>query len=520
VSTAFMGRVMRNAAMPLYVGTRKEPRGTAGSAIAMDWKTAVWALMIVCAAMGAVAQESDSKIQPGDTVFIDVYRRAEFSSTQQVDSEGNVQMSYIGDVHIAGTTNAEAADRIAKALRQVLKNPRVTVSRTLSAPPVVGLRTADMKTQVIALNNSDAENLSKQLESMCSTGGSVSFDRGTNSVIITDTPVTIQNIMTAISQIDQMPTQVTQVRIDAKIAEVEQGAMKELGVRWFVGGQENTFGYYPNGSQNALSNLALGQSDSLANERVGGMGSTAYGSGMDRRFVDEPKFDRRLNVPVQVPILGQLFYGLLNDHVDIGVMLDALVKDNKAELLASPYTLALNHSPAEIKMTDEFPYTESSQVFGSTQYSVRFMDLGIKMVVTPHVYKDARGPYVKLELSPEVSFPNGVSNGVPIRSVRSSKGTAVVRDGQTLAIGGIMLDDERNIEQHVPGLGKLPLVGNLFKRKERARTRNELMVFVTPKIYDTPEQVTWDRMISMTGVSKESLPSIPTNETQGEIRKE
>ncbi|NIA12783.1 MAG: hypothetical protein GWP08_01790 [Nitrospiraceae bacterium] len=476
-----------------------------------------WVAVGLVAALGvAMAQEGET-IKPGDVVFVDVYRRAELSSTAQVDMDGNVQMPYVGNVNIGGVSETEASARISKALRIILKNPRVTVSRTARtlAP---GPRTASMKTRVVALNNSSAEKLAGALKGMSSEGGAIGFDSNSNSLIITDTPAAIQDIMGAVGQLDEMQSLRTQVRIDTKLAEVKVGAMKELGIRWFYKGDQNTGGYYPPTSQNVLSDAL----SATANEAVGG-GTGAVGNtntGLDRRYVDEPTFNRRLNVPVQVPVVGQLFFGVLNGDYDIGAMLDALVADNNAELLASPSILAVNHTQAEIKMLDEFPYTEASQSFGGTSFSVKFMDLGIKLLVTPHVYRDTTGPYVKMELNPEVSFATGMSNGIPVRAVRSSDSTALLRDGQTLVIGGIVLNDERKMVQAVPGLGKIPLVGALFRRKERARTRNELMVFVTPAIHEAPESVTWDRVINLTGSAKGEVPLIPSNQVFDEVRKE
>jgi len=481
------------------------------------WQAAVLVLGLL-GTTGAAALPEDDVINPGDLVFVDVYRRPELSTTVQVDSNGNVPIPHVGNVNVAGITEAEAGGRITAALQTILKHPRVSVSRTAMRPAAaMPARSAAMTTQVISLSNSNAKVLASALQGMASEGGSLSFDPDTNTIIITDTPGTIQNMMGVISQLDQMQSQVTQVRIEVKIAEVEQGAMKELGIRWFFAGDESTGGFYPATPQHVRTTGA--QADPLANERLGGVGGG--GGGGERRFVDEtPYWNRRLNVPLHVPTPGELFYGFLDNGLDIGVLLDALVSDNKAQLLANPMILGVNHKPAEIRMTDEFPYHESSTTFGGTQYSVKFMDLGIVLNVTPHVYKDATGPYVQLELNPEVSYANGVSNGVPIRSVRSSDTVANVRDGQTLVIGGIVLNDEQTTVQRVPGLGKIPVLGALFKRKERSRSHTELMVFVTPTVHAAPESITWDRMINLSDALQEDFASIPSKQPRGEARKD
>lgn len=471
-------------------------------------------LLILLLPAVAVAAQGDAPVNVGDTLFVEVHRRPELSCTVTVDEFGGIQVPYVGAVNVGGTTEKEASERVSKSFLAILKNPKVTVSHS-PARPAAAARSTEMVTQVIALSNSSAADLGESLQGMSTPGGSIAYDTSSNSIIVTDTPATLHNILGVINQIDQMKSQVTQVRIETKVAEVKQGAMKELGIRWFATGTDVAGGYYPPLAQE-LSTQSHTQ-DPLGNERIGS--SNSYqGGGLNRRFVDEPGFDRRLNVPVQVPLMGQMFFGLMNEHVDIGAILDALVKDNQAELLATPWITTVNHRTAEIKMTDEFPYTESSQSFGTTNFSIKFMDLGIKMLVTPHVYKDATGGYVQLELKPEVSFPTGNANGIPIRAVRSSDSVANVRDGQTLVIGGIVLNDEHKVDQRVPGLGKIPVVGALFKRKEQAQTRNELMIFVTPAIHEAPETITWDRMINLTGSAKSEIPA--ASPALGEARKE
>ena len=321
----------------------------------------------------------------------------------------------------------------------------------------------------------------------------------------TDTPAVIQNITNAISQLDQMPSLVTQVRIEAKIAKVANGALKDIGVRWFVQGKDIAGSYYSPGAQSTMATATGRSNNPLGNELIGNTTGNSGGSG--RQFVGKDgKFDRRVNIPAQVPLVGQLALGVLSGGTDVGILLDALIKDNKAEMLANPSILVANHRLAEIKMADEYPYTETSATFGTVTSNVKFMDLGIKMQVTPHVFKDNQGPYVQLELKPEVSSTSGISNGVPVRNLSSYSGVANVRDGQTLIIGGIVMNNEAKINQRVPVLGKIPVMGNLFKRKETNFERNELMIFVTPVIHESPESVTWDRMVNLTGAAKSELP--------------
>lgn len=435
----------------------------------------------------------NASLKVGDLVFIDVFRHPELSTTTQLDANGNVMLPHLGPVDLLGLSEEQASARVTAALASILKRPRATVS--LSAGFAGGgTRTEAMTMEMIPLMNADAGNLAETLQGMSSRGGSVSSDRDTNTLIITDTPAVIQNMMSVVARLDRMQSQITQVRIEARIAEVRVGAMKELGVRWFVQGNEAMGGYYGLPTQDSRLRSLRSTNDPLINERI----DNNAGGGVGRRFVDQPNFDRRMNVPIQVPTGGQMFFGLLNQHIDLGVMLDALIADDNAELLASPSILTVNRRPAEINMIEEFPYTKfGTTSLGSVVSGTDFLDLGIKLTVTPFVKQDEAGPYVQLNLNPEVSYASGSSNGVPIRAVRSSESIANVRDSQTLVIGGIFRNELRELEEKVPGLGSLPLLGTLFRHKEKADIRTELMVFVTPTIHTSPESVTWDRMIDI-----------------------
>ena len=461
----------------------------------------VWRWMAVGILLGAAAaaQQSDV-IQPGDLIYVDVHRQPEFSTTTQVDSAGKLIMPYVGEVHVAGMKEQDAAAVIRSALERYVRNPRVHVTRGRALYEPIGFRTPEMQTKIVPLRSSNAESIFDALQGVTSAGGSVNYHSETNSIVVTDRPEALQNVLDVISQLDNMQSQRTQVRIEAKIAEVQTGALKDLGIRWWAQEAQMVGGHYPMPNQVPLLGATRGTSGTpFANEDVYGStlrGGSSYIRG--REFVDAPPFDRRLNVPVMVPRVGQMFFGLLNENVDIGALVDALVADEKAELLANPHTLTVNHRPAKIEMVDLFPYTEfGTEVSGRAHFSVEFMELGIQLEVTPHVHQDDTGAYVRLELKPEVSFPVGSVNNVPVRSVRSAQSEALARNGQTVVVGGIYRNEMKHVQQGVPGLSRIPGLGKLFRRVEEAKEQTELMVFVTPTIHETPESVTWDRMINL-----------------------
>lgn len=485
----------------------------------MSMRRGVAAVVCLMAVLGGslTAAQSGGVIAPGDVLYIEVYRVPEMTRTYLVRQDGTITVPYVGAVSVAGLKEPSAGANIAAALTKILRNPRVTVTKSdvEIMNPGTG-RTAEMVLEIIPLLNSHAETLSTQLQGMNSPGGHISYDPDTNSLLITDTPGAIKNMMGVVARLDQMKSQMIQVRIEAKIAEVRVGALKELGIRWFVQGDHFGGGFNPSQARTTSINNLGGGFGPLGNELINGNGS--QGNSFGREFIGA--FDRRLSIPVVVPLPGQAFLGYSGSGLDIGTLVDALVSDEKATLLANTAILTVNHKTAVLKMVDEFPYTEfGTEITGAQQFSVKFLEMGVVLEVTPHVYRDETGPYVKLELNPEVSFPTGIRNGVPIRSVRSSSTVANVRDKQTLVIGGIITEDEQNIVTKIPGLGSIPIFGNLFKHKEKSRLRTELMVFVTPTIYTAPEQITWDKMIDIAKELNE-VSAIPTAEIRGEARKD
>lgn len=461
-------------------------------------------LALTAAAQGAPL------ISPGELVSVQVHRHAELSTTAQVDESGNISLPYIGRVTIGGLSEEEAGERVTAGFSAILKNPSVTVTRGLASQPLMDTgRTESMVTRIVHLENSNAEVLKKALSGMSSLGGSVSFDPDTNTIILTDTPATLQNMMSVVQELDQMQSQVTQVHIETRIAEVESTAAKEIGIRWFVQGDHAGGGYSPNARQDTTVNSVRANNDALFNERLDSGVYRNSGVG-GRRFIDEAKFDRRMQIPVQIAAPGQMFLGYLNAGVDLGAMIDALVADNKAQMLATPYIRTVNNKPAQIKMTEEFPYSEMGSAGLNTFASTRFLDIGIVLDVTPHVRQDPSGAtYVQLELNPEVSSVSGMANGIPVRSVRSSHSVANVVDGQTLVIGGIIQSNARDVIQKVPGLGSVPLLGNLFKHKEKSKEDTELMIFVTPTVFEKPSDVAWDRTMNLPAVTQNGSPLYP-----------
>lgn len=475
---------------------------------------------LLCLATVAQAQVNSGPISAGDILTIDVLRAPDISGRVEVDESGYIYLPFVGQIKLGGLSREQAVAVVGTALRAEagMRNPRVSIQKSGRTPSGVQYgRTGDMTMAMIPLVKADATSLSQMLQGMSSPGGHIAAHAETNTLLITDNPEAIQNMMTVVDSLDKMQSQLYQVRIEARIAEVRVGALKDIGLRWFAQGTDVSGGFYPPVPQDpAIAALRGGLSPSAA-ERIGNTNSVNSIDNSGRRFIDN-QFDRRFQLPVQVPLPGQSFLGISTGDVDIGAMLNALVSDNEAELLADPHTLTVNHKPALIKMIDRIPITELGvELSGATLLNVEFEEVGIVLNVTPHVSRSKEGCYVRLDMKAEVSFPTGQSiNGIPIISERSIVSPAIVRDGETLVMGGITKDEDRKTVSKIPILGDLPVLGLLFKQKEKSTFRTELMIFVTPRVYTAPEKITWDEMIDVSAELREHslVPAslLPENE--------
>jgi len=180
--------------------------------------------------------------------------------------------------------------------------------------------------------------------------------------------------------------------------------------------------------------------------------------------------------------------GLLVDvfDTDVKAILQLLSEKTKTNILSSPKIVALDNKPAQILVGDRVPY---QQTFGQAQAgitttSILFEDVGIKLMVTPHV----RGQgYVILDIQAEVSSISEwkiLSNGdeLPLISTKKTDTQVVIKDGSTLIIGGLISERKGEIISKVPLLGDIPIINHLFRYKKLQNEKRELVVFITPRI--------------------------------------
>jgi general secretion pathway protein D len=180
---------------------------------------------------------------------------------------------------------------------------------------------------------------------------------------------------------------------------------------------------------------------------------------------------------------------------DFRVTLRAIAQAGKAKVLSRPSILARNNQPATITVGQEVPLITSVRydTFGNAINSVTYTDVGVILKVTPFITSDGQ---VEMIISPQISsidptFTVPISTGVnaPVIDIRSADTVAVTADGQTVIIGGLIGDTKSTIDTKIPLLGDIPLLGNLFKRRQKSDTKSELLIFLTPHVVEAPSEL-------------------------------
>ncbi len=194
---------------------------------------------------------------------------------------------------------------------------------------------------------------------------------------------------------------------------------------------------------------------------------------------------------------GAGIYSILGN--DFQATLRAIATAGKTEVLSRPSILARNNQAATISLGQQVPLISNTRfdTFGNQINTVTYQNVGVNLSVTPFISSDGN---VEMTVTPEISSLadksqwvaiSAGSNAVaaPVINSRVATTTVVVPDGQTVVIGGLMENTVTDSESKIPGLGDIPLLGNLFKRKQKGNVKRELMIFLTPTIVKAPAQL-------------------------------
>ncbi|WP_443030743.1 type II secretion system secretin GspD [Sphingorhabdus sp.] len=310
---------------------------------------------------------------------------------------------------------------------------------------------------------------------------------GTNALIIAANPEMQRTLGELIRQLDTRPEQVL---VEAIVVEIGNEAAKKLGVQFLVGGKDAPFAAtnYANASPNILTIAGAIGAEELTR-------TTTTVNGNTTTTATNSALGDSLQEAAAASILSATggFGGFAMDigkNAVFGTIINAIAADTESNLLATPHIVTLNNQKAKFLVGQEVPVSTGEQLsanFENAFRTVQRQEVGIKLEVTPQV--NAQGD-VKLFLKQEVSSvagPVSSRSSDLILNKREFETTLTVGDGQLLAIGGLLNDDERRTIERIPLLSDIPIIGELFKSRSRSRSKTNLMVFIRPTILRSRE---------------------------------
>ncbi len=348
---------------------------------------------------------------------------------------------------------------------------------TLAIKELINLLDKDTKGEgdihVYELQNADAEDLQKTLMAIPRSSSSQSGQQGpstsglsrdiqivadkpTNSLIITAEKDEYEILEDVIQKLDKPRSM---VYIQALVMEVSMQKELEIGVQWQVADEGSSASMFA-ASNPGVNNFPSIDSDETINFATG------------------------------------LTYGVIGDTIniggiefaDLGAVFRAYATDSDVQIYSNPGVMTLDNEEAELSVTDNVPYiTRQDETSSGTGYSnYDFKDVGVKLNITPQINEER---FVRLKVEQEVSQVLSTNEaGQPTTFQRTAKTTVRIMDGQTVVIGGLINTKDNITNYRVPLLGRIPILGWLFRSKTNALDKKNLYLFITPRIITNPAE--------------------------------
>jgi len=286
-------------------------------------------------------------------------------------------------------------------------------------------------TEVVRLEFANASELKTSLAEMLTNRGRLQVDSRTNALIVSDIRLNVEKIGSMARELDG---RTQQVEIVSKLVDVSADDTKNLGIEWNI------------------TNLSVG-------DVTGSAGVSALTPGA----------------------VGALRVGTVQSWGQLDLMLDALARSKKANIVSNPNITTVNNREAKILVGAKIPLIVADEAGNAI---TQLTTVGIQMRVTPHVNSDRT---ITLDLHPEVSELSSqatVQGGVIINTSEADT-RVVVNDGETAIIGGLIRDVQSEVKTGIPLLMDLPGIGWLFRNSNKSNDKRELIIFVTPKMLET-----------------------------------
>ncbi len=317
----------------------------------------------------------------------------------------------------------------------------------------------ELKVITRTLSYAKARAVQPILQKQLSQRGEIIIDERTNTLIISDIPDKVSVIDKLIETLD---APIPQVSIEARIVEINTNYTKNLGIQW---------GFF------AAADAAYGNQTSLkfpnsiildgAGVREGGLTNPLDGYAVN---LPAPAFSSGLGISL----------GNIVDTFRLDIALTALETSGQGKILSAPKISAQNNETAEILQGRQIPV----QTVANNTVTTRYVNAALELHVTPQI--TAEGTIIMtIEIRNDAADFANLVQGIPPIITQSAKTTVLVKDGGTAVIGGIYRIEDTVTMNTVPGLSKIPIIGNLFKGMSKNVLNKELLIFITPKIIKT-----------------------------------
>lgn len=402
----------------------------------------------------------------------------------------------------------EAVDKTLKIIADERTNSLIVLANEDDTRRIQDLiKRLDVETErsrihVYFLRNTSAEEMAKVLNTIVSKrkprGNEdpvlISEDKGTNSLIIDAPQDFYVDIVKIIQKLDVVRDQVL---VEVLIAEISYEKTFELGVEWID--VDNDGAGFPD---------IAGMGEGADNLKT--FGQSAYGGGLGTWVDSAQAGEGRASPGVEGLSYGfiQKMAGTGTSLPDFAVMLHALQTNQDVNILATPQVLTMDNEEAKIKVVRNIPYLsklEDSSTTDRTFQNIEYKDVGIELTITPNISK---GEMVRMQIHQKISslVSTGEASGIrltPETFDRETETMVTVKDNHTIVIGGLIRDDWNESISKIPILGDIPLVGNLFRTRSTRKTKNNLLIFITPRVVRTTQQIA-----DLTALKRRHAPEI------------
>ena len=330
-------------------------------------------------------------------------------------------------------------------------NSTGTIASVVSAEKKARAISEHKVTRLVPINYVSASGLMAKVKSVLSSQGRVVYDKSLHSLLITDIPNRVARAVRLVKMLDK---RTPEVEIVAKMVEVSKNYSNQLGINW-------------NGSY-------LGAAPASSNAAV----TPNYFSGETTGNPAGPGLSPTLTTQAAA---GTFTVGILNSYASINATLEALESLSRAKSIASPKVVVLNNQTATIEKGQTL-YLPGVAGVGATA-APQAITAQISLQITPHIMANGNVKLVINSSNNTVAPP--VSGAQATLDTESANSTVIIKNGQTVVIGGVYQMSKTVTNNGIPGLMSIPLLGWLFKSQNISYSKDELMIFITPRIINS-----------------------------------